>query len=86
MARSPTPLQRCGERTASSANTSSWRSGKWQGVFIKRTHITYSPTPRSGKRWHHLVADSKERQLVAAWAHSEYHSQVPEGAEGFHSC
>ena len=49
MARSPTPLKRCGERTASSANTSSWRSGRWQGVFIKRTHITYSPTPRSGK-------------------------------------
>ena len=78
MARSPSPLERHGERAASSANTS-WRSGRWQGVFIKRAHITYSPTPRSGKWWHHLVADLGERQLVAAWTHTQKRAQVLEG-------
>ena len=67
MAKSPTPLKRGGERAASSASSSS-RSGRWQGVFMKKAHITYSPTPRSGKWWQHLVADSEERQLVAALA------------------
>ena len=78
MARSPSPLERCGERAASSANTS-WRSGRWQGVFIKRAHITYSPTPRSGKWWHHLVADLEERQLMAAWTQTQKRAQVLEG-------